>query len=139
MRRYTDHKRIIVAILIIALSLLCIFHDNEAISGAECTKRAGLQKSQTISDTTLRKLEGTEIFDTNFTAKMRTSEQLERMKISRRNGCSVSYLACLAMHRQMRSLSVGIPEMLVQSDLTPRYSVILYLHRSDGKKSNLFA
>ncbi len=139
MRRYTDHKRIIVAILIIAVSLLCVFHDNEAISGEDYTKRAGLQKLQTISDTTLRKLEGTEIFDTNFTAKIRTSEQLERMKISRKNGCSVSYLACLAMHRQMQSLSVGIPEMLVQSDLTPRYSIILYLHRSDGKKSNLFA
>lgn len=139
MRRYTDHKRIIVAILIIAVSLLCVFHDNEAISGEDYTKRAGLQKLQTISDTTLRKLEGTEIFDTNFTAKIRTSEQLERMKISRKNGCSVSYLACLAMQRQMQSLSVGIPEILVQSDLTPRYSVILYLHRSDGKKSHLFA
>ena len=61
------------------------------------------------------------------------------MKASRKNGCAVSYLACLAMQRQMQSLSVGIPEMLVQSDLTPRYLVILYLHRSDGKKSHLFA
>lgn len=140
MRRCADHKRIIVAILIAALSILCAFYGNDSISEVHHTEQVCLQKSQTaISDTTLRKIEGTEIFETNLTSRMRSSERIERMKASRKDGCAVSYLACLAMQRQMQSLSVGIPEMLVQSDLTPRYLVILYLHRSDGKKSHLFA
>mgnify|MGYP006886761338 FL=1 len=140
MRRCADHKRIIVAILIAALSILCAFHGNDSISEVHHTEQVCLQKSHTaISDTTLRKIEGTENFENNLTSKMRSSERIERLRASRKNGCTVSYLACLAMQRQMQSLSVGIPEMLVQSDLTPRYSVILYLHRSDGKKSNLFA
>lgn len=57
MRRCADHKRIIVAILIAALSILGAFHGNDSISEVYHTEQACLQKSQTaISDTTLRKI-----------------------------------------------------------------------------------
>ena len=57
MRRCADHKRIIVAILIAALSILCAFYGNDSISEVHHTEQVCLQKSQTaISDTTLRNL-----------------------------------------------------------------------------------
>ena len=103
MRRCADHKRIIVAILIAALSILCAFYGNDSISEVHHTEQVCLQKSHTaISDTTLRKIEGTEIFETNLTSKMRSSERIERTKASRKNGCTVSYLACLAMQRHLQ-------------------------------------
>lgn len=47
MRRCADHKRIIVAILIATLSILCAFHGNDSISEVHHTEQACLQKFQT--------------------------------------------------------------------------------------------
>lgn len=132
----SDHKFIAV-ILIMALAFVCICSHSDCADWLVNEDQAGVCSTASAVDGADRQLDGARILEGNITTGVKNSEQFTRVRQSSKGNSTVPDLACIYSSIQADSLSVNIPFLLVESELTPRYSVIVYLHRSDGKKSAL--
>lgn len=140
MKACTKQNRMIVAMLIVCMVLLCALYHKDGLEDVFHTGDLGWWDTQsTLSDTALHKLEETEVLEQNLILKLRISKKLERTAANRKSGSPVAFFSCLSLESLLQNLSVRTTALIVKNDLTPRYSVVLYLHRSDGKKSHLFA
>ena len=62
-------------------------------------------------------------------------ERLRRSRVRYSGDFLFSMAGCIACILLLDLFSIFLCFLLKKSDLTPRYSIITYLHRSDGKKS----
>lgn len=126
-------NRILIFAVIFSMALLCSFSHSE---GPEYTLHGSNAVISGVSyvypQNTIKPVDGAKLLLSN-TVRFKSSEEAAGLKDSRRGDYSVWYLICLCA-----ALLVHMLYMLLHtqgwSELTPRYSVISYLHRSDGKK-----
>jgi hypothetical protein len=132
----SDHK-FITFILIMALAFICICSHSDYADWLLKEDQAGVHSTASAVDGADRQLDGARILEGDITTGVKNSEQFTRVRQCSKGNSTVPDLACIYSSIQADSLSVNIPFLLVESELTLRYSVIVYLHRSDGKKSAL--
>ena len=130
-------NRIVIFLMIISMSFLCSFsHSNKLDmswqSSSACLHRA----DSSISTSTIKMLDGSKLLENNSGSRIKFAEEQARIRDSKRGSYAAWYIACIFAALMIHFTSMYV-HFLVKSDLTPRYSIIYYLHRSDGKKSAL--
>lgn len=89
------------------------------------------------SEKQVKKLENLKLVEAEITASLRGGTERSRTAGSRKFGRLLSFIVSGIVGIRPSVSAVFIPSIISKSDSTPRYSIIGYLHRSDGKKSNL--
>ncbi len=133
----SKHNRIIVCILVIAMALISVFSHQDFIGQTLCDTDRSLtgQTQDTHYSSQLKQLDQAELMQYNTASRIRTSEESEKLTESRKSGNRIlSCALCDTLDCVVLRLSTRQSAILVTGEFTPKYSVIVYLHRSDGQK-----
>lgn len=143
MRRPQNKHLIITILTILSLLFLCVFSDiNSAQNILSFQTSFSHSSLSTITDLSLKSPDRTRILENSSSSAFRTTEEMDKeaawsIRENRRICRILLFALCLFLTMLVHFLAVYIPFLIKKAGLTPRYSVILYLHRSDGKKSAL--
>lgn len=130
-------NRIVIFLMIISMSFLCAFsHSNELDTDWQSSSSCLHKADSSISTSTIKMIDGGRVLENNSGFRIKVAEEQARIRDSKRGGYAAWYIACIFAALMIHFTSMYV-HFLVKSDLTPRYSIISYLHRSDGKKSAL--
>lgn len=137
----TTGKKFIMAVVILSMVVLCtfsrsmsderdVYYGVTAIHRTNTVMRGGLMK----------KVDGAKLLESSVTSTVKAVEEVSRSRQNGRSSRLVFDLGLAFQSVQMGLSSAFAPALLGQCEMTPRYSVITYLHLSDGKKpSSLLA
>lgn len=132
-------NRILIFTIIFSMAFLCAFSYNGEPDTSWNTNVTYFNKSDSaFSSSSIKTINANKILEINSGSRIKVTEETTRIKDNKKSNDHIWYIACIFAALTIHFLSVCI-HFLVKSDLTPRYSIISYLHRSDGKKSSLSA
>lgn len=133
----TNGNKFIVIAVIFAMTLLCTFsHQGGNEEQYVTAVSASRSTASILTGGFSKKVNGSKILESRLTATVKAAEEVTRSRQTGRNSRVVFDTACSFQLKQAGSMSAYIPFIFVRSELTPRYSVIAYLHLSDGEKSS---
>lgn len=137
MRRFqTGSNKFIVVIVIFAMTILCTFSHQSSQEWENSVTASSQSTATVLTRGFSKKVDGSKILESRLTATVKAAEEVTRSRQTGRNSRVVFDTAFSFQLKQAGSMSAYIPFILVRSELTPRYSVIAYLHLSDGEKSS---
>lgn len=136
-RYQTNGDKLIVMIVIFAMTILCTFsHQSSPKWQTDTTISDTWSTTSMLTGGFSKRVDGSKILESRLTATVKAAEEVTRSRQTGRNSRVVLDTALSFQLKQAGSMSAYIPFILVRSELTPRYSVIAYLHLSDGEKSS---
>ena len=142
MGRPQSRHLMITILTILSLLFLCVFSDiNSAQNILSSQTSFALSSVSTITDLSLSSPDRARIME-NSSSAFRATEEMDKeaawsIRESRRSCRILLFALFLFLTMLLYFPAIYIPFLVKKAGLTPRYSVILYLHRSDGKKSAL--
>lgn len=130
-------NRIVIFMVIFSMAFLCAFSNNDE-PDTLCKNNATYfnKYDSAFSSSCLKTISASKILEINSGSCIKVTEETTRIRDNKKSNYYTWYIACIFVALTIHFSSVYI-HFLVKSDLTPRYSIISYLHRSDGKKSSL--
>lgn len=129
-------SKFIVAVVVCAMVMLCTFSHSTDAAGDTGRDVPVLYMGGALMRSGLsKKVDGAKILESRVTATVKAAEETTRSRQSGRNSRIVLDFCAVFENPQTDALSASAPALLEWCDMTPRYSVIAYLHLSDGKKS----
>lgn len=139
-----ENKKFIAFILIVVLSFLCICSHGDHVYRYGSAHSGDVQASDVSADSSLsgdgiKKQDIGRIVEENIVSNVKTSEQLTRGRQNVRGAEEIMDFVGIYSLLQTKSMSAYIPILIAKGEQTPRYVVIVYLHLSDGKKSQIIS